>query len=100
MNFSDVVSDINAGTFDGNLDGLVNLIQARQISLATATVATLNPGDKVKLKNLSPKYLRGRIATVMNIEPNNGVNVMLDEKISGRFGFASFIVRPTMVTKV
>ena len=58
-----IVQQIARGDLDGDIKSLYNALNARQDVIATMRAnemrATLKIGDKIVLRNISPKYLSG-----------------------------------------
>jgi len=82
--------EIIAGQHDEELDQIREALQIRRklkSQEATAiAMATLKAGDKVILKNLSPKYINGLTAKVVE-KRRSKIAVLIDEgQHTGRFG--------------
>lgn len=97
MDPAQVISAIEAGYLDLNLDAIQKAIQNRKAVKTKILFYALKPGDKVKLKNISPKYLVGVTATVKRVRTTT-LTVDLDEP-QGRF-HKSVVCRPETVEKV
>ena len=54
-----VSESIKAGEFDNVLDQIANAIKLRKQFLTAQLVLSLNVEDRVRLVNISPKYLTG-----------------------------------------
>ena len=63
-----VIDAIQRGVFDGKEDRLYAAIKSRQSAVAEQTLARLDVGDKVQLKNIRPKYFAGAHGIVKSIE--------------------------------
>lgn len=66
IDFTDVRDALLDGHFDSELGRLSDLIKARRDLMSMKLMATIRPGDKVKIKSISPKKLIGEIATVVS----------------------------------
>lgn len=71
---SRIIEDIGLGNYDDHLGSLSNAIFARKKEhgeeRATINLATLKPGDLVKIVGaMKPKYLRGQHAKVLDDPP-------------------------------
>lgn len=71
---SRIIEDIGLGNYDEHLGSLSNAIFARKKEhgeeRATINLATLKPGDLVKIVGaVKPKYLRGQHAKVLDVPP-------------------------------
>ena len=86
---------ISNGEFDSKLDDLEEIIRLRKRSISQRNVATLNVGDKVRVKNCSPKYVVGAIATVTE-KKGNKVSVQLP-KLNGKFSNSIVVLKPEML---
>ena len=66
------IQDIYSGAYDDDLDEIVKAISERRkiISLQRAVdnLSTLAIGDRVKLTNISPKYMNNRPATIIGFD--------------------------------
>lgn len=66
MKINDVIAEISKGTFDNQLRTLNDVVKARRGRVAQQTFYSLQPGDLVRVDNVRPKSLCGKIATVVN----------------------------------
>lgn len=62
--FSTLVSEILSGDWDENLDRFADVVKERKDAQSRTLFFSLKPGDRVRLKNLRPKYLVGTTAIV------------------------------------
>jgi len=82
--FEDVATAILTGQFDDKLEPLTAAIRGRKEIQSRAMFYELKHGDRVMINhNANPKYLQGRMATVMTIRQKK-VTVDLDNPV-GRF---------------
>ena len=65
MKINDVIAEISKGTFDGQLRTLNDVVKARKQRVAEQTLYSLQPGDLVRIDNIRPKSMCGKIATVV-----------------------------------
>lgn len=62
-----ILNDILDGNCDEHLDRIVSAVEQRKRTLALKEVASLNVGDTVVFTNISPKYLNGKTAQVVEL---------------------------------
>lgn len=60
-----IITDIQRGYADKDLDAIVLVVEERKRFLGTATFNTIKVGDKVRLTDGRPTYLTGATATVV-----------------------------------
>jgi hypothetical protein len=72
-----LITAIQQGACDNGLDLIGTALKDRRAAIALQTVAGLEPGDRVKLDNLSPKYFIGLEGEVKAVE-SRWVIVQLD----------------------
>jgi hypothetical protein len=91
-----IVADIISGSYDSELDSIRAAISHRQSATRSAyaavTMAELLVGDKVVLREISPKYMIGKGATVVG-KRRTKLEVKLDTAC-GRFSKDTPIVVP------
>jgi len=95
------IAEITKGIHDKALDNLEQAVKARRRAISRAIISgAIEPGDIVKFVNtISPKYLVGQLARVLNWRQKNMTLEMLDKNIGGRFGGGMpFGCPPSMVT--
>ena len=87
MEPNDIVTAIMNGSCDQSLDVLRAALRQREKTIGDITLLTIKPGARVRLKNLTPKYLNGMLGTVKGgAKPNSKrIPVELDESVP-RFG--------------
>lgn len=84
----DVITAIMNGNVDDDLESIQEAIRARNKVRGDIVRMTITPGTRVRLKNLSPKYLNGLEGTVSTRKRRGKrIPVDLDESIP-RFGKA------------
>jgi hypothetical protein len=83
---ADVITAIMNGDVDDELGIIRDAVRQRERAVGEIVRLLIKPGTRVRLKNLSPKYLNGLEATV-STRPQRGkrIPVELDESIP-RFG--------------
>jgi hypothetical protein len=68
MNISDIITFINSGEVDDDLDTIIDTARSRQRRAATARAQEFRRGDIIRVVgNISPKYLLGAEATVVEV---------------------------------
>jgi len=80
------------------LAGIVEVILQRRRTLTAARAAEvfaqIQPGSRVRLKGLKPKYLNGTHGTVLEVQSKNRIKVELinpDRRGVGRFGHTPWV---------
>ena len=56
---NEVITMIQGGEFDDNLNQFTDAIRQRQKMISRYAAVTMKPGDKFYIRNISPKYLTG-----------------------------------------
>jgi len=83
-----MLTEILRGDFDKDLDKIQSALNSRKKILkqvrAATLIASVAVGDKVKLKNLRPKYINGVIGEVKKINRTT-ITISLPNSV-GRFG--------------
>lgn len=91
-----IVTDIISGVYDSELDSIREAVAQRRKLTKSAHAAvkmtTISIGDKIVLKEISPKYMIGMAATVTG-KRRTKLEVTLDIAC-GRFGKNTPIVVP------
>ena len=91
-----IVTDIISGVYDSELNSIQEAIRQRRkltkSAHAAVTMTELKIGDKIVLKEISPKYMIGMAATVTG-KRRTKLEVTLDIAC-GRFGTTTPIVVP------
>ncbi|HCD02966.1 MAG TPA: hypothetical protein DER64_20830, partial [Planctomycetaceae bacterium] len=73
MNISEIVTAINSGEVDSDLDVLLDTARSRQSRAAAAKAQELVRGDIIRVTgNIRPKYLIGAEATVEQVLIGDG----------------------------
>jgi hypothetical protein len=86
MDMTNVIAAIMAGQLDDGLESIQQAIRERNRSRGDVLRLTIKPGTRVRLKNLSPKYLNGLEGTVSTRKrKGKRIPVDLDEGVH-RFG--------------
>jgi hypothetical protein len=82
-----MIAEILSGEHDSELEGILEAVHQRRKLMRGATkavaFATLQIGDKVRLKGLRPKYVNGSTAEVVDKKRTKLVVVL--DKPTGRF---------------
>ena len=65
---SEICTDIVLGEHDESLDEIVEAVKDRRKALSVIRLHSIDKGDVVRVKNISPKYLNGLEAPVDKIE--------------------------------
>lgn len=68
LNVPDVLEAIQSGACDAGLDEIRTALDERRSMVASRTAHRLEPGDHVTLTGLSPKYVNGKTATVVEVK--------------------------------
>jgi hypothetical protein len=89
---------IFSGEYDDQFDLIVEAIKERKKTLAKQKLFTLVVGDKVRLVNVSPKYLDGAVGTITGRKGQKFL-VALDEAI-GRFNTEPLAASPAILEKL
>src|SRR4051812_25512468 len=80
----EVVALIVAGAFDGDLRMIETAIESRRSALDALTAASLRPGDRVRTRDVRPRYMCGITGTVESVD---GKKVLVDHgRPIGRYG--------------
>lgn len=66
MTNASVIAAIVNGEVDDSLDRIRQAIKDRENTIASVALYTLDVGDRVRLKGLSPKYLNGLTGTIVS----------------------------------
>ena len=100
MNISEIVTTINSGEVDSDLDLILDTARSRQSRAATAKAHELVVGDTVRVTgNIRPKYLIGAEATVKG-GGGDRVNATMNIEV-GKYRIGSHVGFPAVcVTKV
>jgi len=97
-----IVTDIISGVHDSELDSIREAVNQRRkltkSAHAAVTMTTISIGDKIVLKEISPKYMIGETATVTG-KRRTKLEVKLDSPV-GRFGGGTIVVPASCVEKV
>jgi hypothetical protein len=97
-----IVTDIISGVHDSELDSIREAVHERrkltQNETAAKNLIEIIVGDKIVLKDISPKYMIGAIATVTG-KRRTKLEVKLDSPV-GRFGESTVVVPASCVEKV
>lgn len=103
MNHAEVLSAIAGGASDGKTDDLYRAIKARVKVVGDINASSIDIGDRVRLTNISPKYLNGLPGTVLT-RGNGRFDIKIDEgHDTGRYGSVDNVlqgVRGTMLEAV
>lgn len=87
--FSDVTKQILYGEFDDQIEELIEALVARRKIVrqmqAAQIRASLEPGDRVRIQNISPKYLIGTTAVVRSVPPRSKYVVVELEQAVGLY---------------
>jgi hypothetical protein len=84
ITFGAINTAIITGEFDNELDLIAQSIKTRRDMLSAKLKSSLSIGDKVKFNDqTNPAYMRGMVATVVNIKRERVVVRM--DKPTGRF---------------
>jgi hypothetical protein len=67
MNISELTTNIRSGRYDIEMDLLRQAVTDRFNALKEHRAAQHQVGDKVRLVNIRPKYMVGKIATIKSI---------------------------------
>ena len=68
MNSNEIIGAINSGEVDDDLDMIMDTARSRQRRAATARAQEFRRGDIIRVVgNISPKYLVGAEATVVEV---------------------------------
>jgi hypothetical protein len=87
MNWTQVIEAIDTGVMDGREDILIEALNRRRRAVSAIRAGELEPGDRIRLNGLRPKYLNGLVGTVQYRVANGKVSVKLDEdQDTGRYG--------------
>ena len=82
-----ILTEILTGDHDAQLDAIVDAVKQRRKAsrnaAATINLASIAVGDRVVLKDVSPKYMIGQTATVVD-KRRTKIEVRLDNPV-GRF---------------
>ena len=72
MNINEIITAINSGEVDADLDTILDTARSRQSRAATAKAQELVRGDTIRVTgNIRPKYLVGAEATVTEVAGAN-----------------------------
>ena len=99
-----IVTDIISGVHDSELDSIREAVNQRQkltqAAHAAVTMTSISVGDKIVFKDIRPKYMIGKIATV-TAKRRTKLEVKLDgDQPVGRFGTSTVVVPASCVEKV
>jgi ribosomal protein S17 len=98
MNPTEALTAIANGSLDAHLDALSRAIKARRQFRATLEVATLAPGDRVRIGGTRPAYLNGQHAIVQSVNDKT-VSVRFENpSAAGRFGSSTVRVPVACIT--
>ena len=97
-----IVTDIISGVHDSELDSIREAVKQRhklkQNETAAKNFIEISVGDKIVFKDIRPKYMIGKIATV-TAKRRTKLEVKLDRPV-GRYGESTVVVPASCVEKV
>lgn len=68
ITLADLLTAVHTGAADSNLDTLREAVTERKAIVGRITAATLQVGDRIVLRNISPKSLAGATGVVVRTE--------------------------------
>lgn len=86
MDIRSLLTAIANGDLDAHHDSIRRALKTRETLRASVTIAALQPGDTVIIKNTRPTYLNGQQATVEQVNNKTVTVRFVDPLAAGRFG--------------
>lgn len=84
MTAAGLLKDIYEGTFDDHLDQIIDAARERSRTARKIAAAAIEPGDEIRIVNLSPKYLCNiKGATLIKV---TGDKAMIQLPETAKFG--------------
>lgn len=96
---NDVIAAIVRGELDDDLLPIAEALDQRRRLASKRVVASLKPGDRVKLTGISPKALDGATGTVKEVKRSR-IGVVIDKEYAGQAGRFSDSIRLGMPLRV